>query len=265
MRALTVAFVVLLLPAAVMAQSKRYSVDQISVNALVTRDGALEVEEDLTYRFRGSFTFAYRDIPQDSTTRISELAVSEPGVVYSASDDKLPGTYRIEERGSTTRLTWYFSANNTTRTFRIAYRFLGAVHRYADTGELYHKFVGGDWDRPIGSVHVELRFPEQIAQRDLQAWAHGPLQGTVTPGDSVVRFDVAPLPARTFWEGRVLFPPAVVGLLVDDQVFLHRSSSSPEARRIEASVPVRTVSESFPATVTAWAPSGLSRVSCEPA
>src|SRR4051794_30870251 len=60
-------------------------------------------------------------------------------------------------------------------------------------------------------------------------------------------------------------PAAVVGSLVDHQVFLHRSSFSPEARRIEASVPARTVSESLPATVRARRPSGLCQVSCEPA
>jgi len=56
-------------------------------------------------------------------------------------------------------------------------------------------------------------------------------------------------------------PTAVFGLLVDDEVVLHRSSSSPVVRRIAASVPTGTVSESLPATVTTREPSALAQIS----
>lgn len=50
--------------------------------------------------------------------------------------------------------------------------------------------------------------------------------------------------------GTVGTPGPVIGLLVDDEVVLQRRSRSPVARRIAASVPTGTVSESLPATVT---------------
>ncbi len=59
-------------------------------------------------------------------------------------------------------------------------------------------------------------------------------------------------------------PGTVLSLLVDDEVVLQRKSRSPVARRIAASVPTGTVSESLPATVTTRPPSALSHVSCEP-
>ena len=64
--------------------------------------------------------------------------------------------------------------------------------------------------------------------------------------------------------GTVSAPGAVFGLLVDDEVVLQRRSRSPVARRIAASVPTGTVSESLPTTVTMREPSALSHVSCEP-
>src|SRR5688572_8722700 len=65
--------------------------------------------------------------------------------------------------------------------------------------------------------------------------------------------------------GAMCTPAAFVRLLIDDEVVLQRRSLSPVARRMAASVPTGTVSESLPATVTIREPSGLSQVSCEPA
>jgi hypothetical protein len=56
-------------------------------------------------------------------------------------------------------------------------------------------------------------------------------------------------------------PGTVFSLLIDDEVVLQRRSRSPVARRIAASVPTGTVSESLPAIVTIRAPSALSQVS----
>lgn len=59
-------------------------------------------------------------------------------------------------------------------------------------------------------------------------------------------------------------PGTVFGLFVYDEVVRQRKSRSPVVRRIAASVPRGTVSESLPATVTSRMPSALSHVSCEP-
>ena len=53
-------------------------------------------------------------------------------------------------------------------------------------------------------------------------------------------------------------PGTVFGLLVYDEVVPQRKSRSPVARRMAASVPTGTVSESLPATVTTRMPSTLS-------
>jgi uncharacterized membrane protein len=214
MRTLAASLAVLLLAAPTLAQTKRYSVDQIAVDALVVPDGGLDVQEDLAYRLVGSFSFAYREII-GAPSQITQVAVSENGTPYvpGGSRAKDPGTFEVAQHSGSTRITWYFQAKDATRTFHLSYRFTGAIRRHSDVAELYHKFVGDDWDRPIGAAHVTLRFPTTVPESDLRAWAHGPLNGTVTLADSAVHFDVAPLPRRTFWEGRVLFPPAIVSAL----------------------------------------------------
>ena len=190
---------------------RRYFVDAIDVDASVSSDGALNIEETLTYRYRGKYSYGYREIPRSDTTRIEQVAVFENGRPFLwAIEGRNPGSFTVEERGRSTRITWYYSAEDETRTFVVRYRVTGEVKRYADVAELYFQFVGNQWDRPIARANVVVRFPPSVTRDELQAWAHGPLYGSVALGDGDVTLNVSPLPAKQFWEGRILFPSDVV-------------------------------------------------------
>jgi uncharacterized membrane protein len=193
---------------------RRYAVGAVAIDAAVQPDGSMRIRETLTYNFRGRYTFAFRDFPPIAGGRIDAIAVSEGGRSYQESASKEPGTFEVARESSSTRVTWYYRAGDEERTFDLSYTIDGAVHRYTDTAELYYKFVGDKWDRPIGKVRAIVRFPSPLTRSDLKAWAHGPLDGTVQiNGDGTVAFDVSPLPPRQFWEGRILFPPPVVANL----------------------------------------------------
>ena len=43
---------------------KKYSIDNVHIQATVLDDGGLLVHESRSYNFRGSFTFAYRILPK---------------------------------------------------------------------------------------------------------------------------------------------------------------------------------------------------------
>ena len=196
-RFVTTALLLSTILAARPASAQRYSVDAIEVDASILANGSMEVRETIAYDLRGRFTFAFRDIPRSPDTRIDAFQVREDGREYTAADSKEPGTFQVTERPrSTTRLTWYYRAEDERRTFDVSYRVTGEVRRYPDTAELYHKFVGEQWDRPIGRVRARVRFAERMPAADLRAWAHGPLHGSVRIADDGVYFEVAPLPAR---------------------------------------------------------------------
>jgi len=203
-------FLCALLLAARPALAQRYAVENLDIDATVREDGALDVREILTYDFRGAFTFAFRDIPRKPMTRIEAIAVTEDGREYVSSNSTEPGHFSVAERGTSTRITWRYRAKDEQRTFTLSYRITGQIQKFPDTAELYYKFVGEDWDRPIGNVTATVRFPQPVPESALRAWAHGPLQGSVRLATGRVDFDVSPLPARRFWEGRILFPPDVV-------------------------------------------------------
>ena len=163
------------------AVAKSYRVESLIVDARVESNGALRVEEAITYRFDGRFKFAYRDIPTSGDASIAEVAVRETGTSFAASTGESPGTFNVTTTDDGIRVTWYYRAHNESRTFRLAYTVNGATRRHPDTSELYFNLVGTGWDRPIGRVHATLHLPGVVPATEIRAWAHGPLHGLVLP------------------------------------------------------------------------------------
>src|SRR5688572_7845820 len=177
----TLAFCLLALLATVLAarpaSAQQYTVDDITVDARIAPDGSMQVREVIAYNLRGRFTFAYRDLPRE--TRISDVTVTEGGLAFRQSSSREPATFDLEARPESTRIIWYYRADDERRSFVVSYRVDGEVRRHADTAELYYKFIGDQWDRPVGRVRVRVDFPAPLTPPDLRAWAHGPLNGSV--------------------------------------------------------------------------------------
>ncbi|MCZ6650338.1 MAG: DUF2207 domain-containing protein [Acidobacteria bacterium] len=193
--------------------AKNYDVRRVHIQATVRSDGGVEVEETLVFSFRGSYKYAYRDIPLTAGQNVSRVAVAEKGTAYREDSSAAAGTYSVTRKARGVQVRWNYRARNEEREFRFSYWLTGAVTRHDDVAELYMKFVGDAWDRPMGRVVVDLHLPEGNTA-PVEAWAHGPLFGDVQIlSNSHVQFKVAPLPANTFWEGRVLFAPSAVGAL----------------------------------------------------
>jgi uncharacterized membrane protein len=144
--------------------------------------------------------------------------------IESATPD--PGTYFFEDRPDRLVIKVGFSATDVTMPFRLQYLVKGAAKRYSDTAELYWQFIGTETGVPTDKVHIEVVLPKGVTKPEVRAWAHGPLTGVVAihePGwtglrrrgvtevlGPVVSLDVNDLPANTFVEGRVLFPPSAL-------------------------------------------------------
>ena len=72
----------LALPAAALAD-KSYTLPHAAVSVTLARSGEIAVREDLTYRFSGHFSGAYRDIPLPTGVQVSDPRVSEAGHPYA--------------------------------------------------------------------------------------------------------------------------------------------------------------------------------------
>ena len=113
-----------------------------------------------------------------------------------------PGNERVE---------LHFDVADTAATFGVDYVATHAAKRWSDTAELYWQFVGDEARIPCDKVRITIALPAGVQRDQVRAWAHGPLWGDVTiRPDASVLLTVAPLPAETFVEARVLFPAAAL-------------------------------------------------------
>lgn len=208
-----VIFLLLLYPGQGFARS--LEIARVDILAEIMSNGDLKVTENRTIRFNGAFRGADQTIYFNGISLYSEVVVREGDYYYTLVDQfptSEPGTYSIQVEGDQYFIIdWSFDVYNEDRTFTVEYIARDAVVVHNDTAELYYKFIGDQWDFPASEAYVTLLLPDGAAIEDLRAWGHGPLHGEVELADAnKVTWWVAPLPANTYLEGRVLFPVSLV-------------------------------------------------------
>jgi uncharacterized membrane protein len=202
----------LLLPVQVLALS--ISFPSVVIDAVVQEDGSMLITEQRTTAIRGTAKGLNTWIQTQPPIRITDVTVEENGVpfTYIPGDQYGPtGTYITIEEPGRFFVDWSIAATDETRTFTLRYLAENVVQVHQDTAELYYQFVGDGWDARSDQVLVRLHLPAGATTDDIRAWGHGPLHGDVTiQSGNLVTWEISPLPARTFLEGRVTFPTSLV-------------------------------------------------------
>ncbi|MDZ7318535.1 MAG: DUF2207 domain-containing protein [candidate division KSB1 bacterium] len=186
--------------------AKSYSIDQIKIHARIDGDGSLWISEDRMYYFRGSFSWADYELPLRQLGPVTDFSLSENELEYQQMEGGAPGTYTVSSTDERFYVRWNYRASHEKRTFTLRYRVTDAVRRYRDVAEFYYQFVGKANQVEIGEVKVVLELPQPADTSQVRAWAHGPLHGQLAFENGKIRLWVAPLPKRTWWEARVIFP-----------------------------------------------------------
>ena len=194
------------------------------ITAEVKTDGSMRVEEKRTYTFNGDYTFAYQTINKlgDGSDERSEdyhlslfsicdqyqcyrrLAQNE---IAMADNTRPVNTFYVIDRQNDYYLKWFYRASDEARVFSVTYNVDNAITLEKDTAELYWKWIGDGWELNQSAITAKLLLPPGIPDTSLQAWAHGPWTGKVSiPTAQEVDYSLSSLPAKTFFEGRVLMP-----------------------------------------------------------
>ena len=117
----------------------------------VERDGALVVDERITFSYDGDFSGAFREIPLEDGQRIDDVAVFEgerayaPGASAELGSSGSPDTFGTIETGKGLRIVWHYRALSEERTFRVHYRLSGLATAYDDVVDLNLKVWGDEW------------------------------------------------------------------------------------------------------------------------
>lgn len=216
-----VACALLLLPAA--AHADGYSMTQTYISATVEADGSLTVVEGRQFDFDDDINGVFWEIntgtnQQGGTAGVDVLSVEEEDTAFNKVDSANKGdsgVYTVEQAGDGVRIK-VFSPHESgdSAIYYVSYTMTGAVMNWADTAELYWKFVGDGWSADSDDVEMEVRFANAAAGTaavkgdNFRAWGHGPLTGDVSldEDEPMVTYTIPCVHQGEFAEARIAFP-----------------------------------------------------------
>lgn len=196
-------------------QAKSYSINSVDIRVQLNRDGSADVTETRTYNFDGSFSWADEWILLTARCRsctnyqISNVVLKEGDREYVESLGR-PGTYFITQTPDKFYIKWYYQAQNQQKTFTLSYTINNAITNHADISEFYWQLIGDEWSKGTGLVNAEVFLAEEAPDSQIWAFGHGPSNGKINiVSSNQVNFSARNLPARKFFEIRILFPRLV--------------------------------------------------------
>lgn len=203
------------------AYADDYSITDVDIDATVEADGTLDVTEERTFDFDGSFHGVYWELPagtyEGRTIQPEVVSVGEyvngSYVPFTYSSSGADGTYTTSNEGSVVRVRVYSAHSDESATFVLGYRDTSLASRWADTSELYWKFVSDGWAVESQNVTCTIHLPVPTGEAveaggNVRAWGHGPLDASVGfDGDAVV-YTVPGVGTDEYAEARIVFPQA---------------------------------------------------------
>jgi len=184
------------------AWARSYQVSRFTSAVHVQKDGSADIQEKITFVFRGHFQGVYRDIP-----------VEYPGpkgtnyslfVTVNQVTDENGSTLKFEKsrsRGFLKLKIYVPGASDSTRTVNIDYSASDATKFFPQFAEFYWNVTGNDWLVPIQSASTTVYFPADAAG-NLRVQAYQGIYGSQDPArasidEAVVTAEsTGPLPAR---------------------------------------------------------------------
>ena len=208
-----------------------YEVTNVDVTAEVASDGTMKVTECRSFEFDDDINGVYWTIPladnqQGAKSTVDIQSVDVDGSFFKhkkSAESGQNGVYTVStstgDGEDSVKLKVYMPREDgDAARVTITYETTGAVMRWADTGELYWKFIGSDWDVDSESVSLTVSFDSALTaatpatKKTLRAWGHGPLSGEVQPDikNARVCYTVPTVRSGVYAEARVAFPVAWV-------------------------------------------------------
>ena len=216
-----VALALLLLPVA--AHADGYSMTQTHIGATVEADGSLIVVEGRQFDFDDDINGVFWEIntgsnQQGGSVNVDVLGVEEDDTAFNKVDYANKGdsgVYTVEQSDGGVKIK-VFSPHESgdSAIYYVSYTMTGAVMNWADTAELYWKFVGDGWSANSDDVEMEVYFAggaigTPASKGDnFRAWGHGPLTGDVSldEDEPMVTYTIPCVHEGEFAEARIAFP-----------------------------------------------------------
>ena len=219
------------IPTKVEAETRRYIVDKMDIQATINEDGSLRIVQTMTYNFTGSYNGIYINVPYDFNDKEYSEAVKNSVLdekMYNGSEVEV---YNVSEMKNGKELTFtqktsavngenlvytstpkdglheikvYSPATSTRKTFKIDYIINDVCVKHKDIGELYYNFIGGAWEVEIKKLNIDIYLPNN--EKEINIWGHGPYNGeSKIVNNGHVSFKVESIKPGQYVAARVIF------------------------------------------------------------
>lgn len=144
------------------AAERQLELTRFQMQALVARDGSMQVREILTARFQGKWNGLRREIPLLANRPRGRESL---GLRLLSATDGAGRAYRVETRQKAGNVEWRIfvpGAEDATRTVVLRYQVRNAVRFYPDHDELNWNVTGNDWEIPLEQVEARVWLPEGV-------------------------------------------------------------------------------------------------------
>lgn len=197
-------FIFLISPSDVFA--KDYSITDAQISVRINPDGSADISEKRTYDFDDQFSWADEWINLVPKCVGCQNYTIRNAVVSDDTTKKILPT-EIQNTPDKFYIKWHYTANNEIKTFLLNYKIENAVTNHNDISEFYWQLIGDGWDKGVGNVDTKIYISPPAPDNKIWAFGHGPLNGKIyIQSGSQVNFSAENLPAKKFFEVRVLFP-----------------------------------------------------------
>ena len=199
------------------AAAKSFLLPSANVRVAVQPDGALAIEEEISFVYDGQFSGGFREIPLRQGEEITDVFVEEGGTRFSPGAPTeigsvgQEGTFGVARLDGGARIVWHYRAFSELRTFTIGYTLRGVAVAYDDVVDVNLKVWGDEWDVPLANLTAELTLPGPTSGRAYRAWGHPvSVRGEVQRLPDHVLLYANRISSHQFVELRVVFPASLL-------------------------------------------------------
>ena len=157
-------------------ENRSYTIDLFDATLNVNKDSTINVEEDISYDFKGTYNKGWRSISHKNIGAITDIYVvdKENGKRLSYSLSRLEktdpnnwGKYTYKVEGDFTNVEWYYNVSNEKHTWEIHYIVHGLVGFYKDKDEVYWNLFT-NYEVPVNSADAKIILPSMVEPENIQ-------------------------------------------------------------------------------------------------
>lgn len=184
-----------------------YKIENNTATAKINSDGSVSMKRQIKYFFYddANGVFYRQNLSKDQKLEHARVMIKGEG-----NSNTLGATYSLDKIDKGYYFTVYRKVKAKKHfTVTYYYKITNAITNYHDIAELNYMIIGNGWDTSLDNVKASVIFPGPV--KNLQAWAHGPLNGhiVVKPNKGKVVVTARNLGGHTGIEIHAIFPLSI--------------------------------------------------------